>query len=264
MVLRVGVVLLVLLLITLVPLRTGGGGEPHGSPPRLAAGLLDPHVGTVALAHDEQPTNNEDEDHEHDDEDEDDSDNEDDDGDNDNGDNDNGDNDNSDNDNGDNDNAIENRGASVVFSPAEAVPGVPPVTQASGTSTGGDSTIAFPDNRIVVTVFPLMPRGVTITARLIDPGTVPAAPGARVGDLIFALEAQDSAGRLAMLPAEVNLDIGYTERDAAGLDDRAVTLSWLDPATSQWKAAPKLVTNPAGNTVAASVTQLGTYVVSVP
>ena len=148
--------------------------------------------------------------------------------------------------------------------PSPAAPAAP-VTEATGTSTGGDSTIALPDNRIAVQVFPWMPEGVTLTVRLIDPVTVQAAPGTRVGDLIFVLEARDSSGAtLTMLPAEVNLSVTYVDRETGGLNDQSVTLSWLDPSGNQWTPAPKLVTDPAANVVAASVTQLGTYVVSIP
>jgi hypothetical protein len=41
-------------------------------------------------------------------------------------------------------------------------------------------------------------------------------------------------------------------------------LSRLDPATNQWQPTPQLVREPDSNDVAASVTQLGTYVVSAP
>ena len=114
-------------------------------------------------------------------------------------------------------------------------------------------------------VFPWMPAGVTITIRLVDPTPPPPPPGTLVGNLIFRLEAQDASGTpLTALPAEVNLSVRYTDQDVAGLNKQQATLSWLDPADTRWKPAPKLATDPSTNYVAASVTALGTYALSVP
>ena len=271
--LRIVVVVTVLALILLAQVQAAQVSPPREGGSVTAAHLLDGHFNSVAVADN-------------------------DDGDNDDADNDDGDNDDADNDDGDNDDAdnsssvtsdpnedvvIENVSPDAAPTPAAAAapspgpaaspaasapapaPAGPTVTEATGTSTGGDVTIALPNNHVAVQIFPWMPAGITLTVRLIDPVTAPAAPGTRVGDLVFVLEARDSAGApLTMLPAEVNLDVSYTDEDAAGLDDQTVTLSWLDPADSQWKTAPKLLTNPVANTVAASVTQLGTYVVSIP
>jgi hypothetical protein len=110
-----------------------------------------------------------------------------------------------------------------------------------------------------------MPAGIVLTIRLIDPVTVPAAPGTRVGDLVFVFEARDSSGAaLTTLPAEVNLGVVYTDRDTGGLDDQTVTFSWLDPVSNQWITAPKIIADPASNVLTASVMDLGTYVVSIP
>jgi len=151
--------------------------------------------------------------------------------------------------------------------PASASPTAPAgsETQASGTSTGGDSTIALSGDRVVVQVFPSMPAGLTITIRLVDPAPVPPPPGTRAGNLIFRIEAQDASGTpLTALPAEVNLAVRYADQDVAGLNEQRATLSWLDPADTRWKPAPKLATDPSTNYVAASVTALGTYALSVP
>ncbi len=75
---------------------------------------------------------------------------------------------------------------------------------------------------------------------------------------------QNPAMYLYEIPAEVNVDIAYTDQETGFLNDQAVTLSRLDPATSQWTTAPKLVTNPEANALAASIMELGTYVVSIP
>ena len=146
-----------------------------------------------------------------------------------------------------------------------APPPAPSATEASGTTAGADATIALPNNHVAVQVFPSMPAGIVLTIRLIDPVTVPAAPGTRVGDLVFVFEARDGTGApLTTLPAEVNLGVVYTDRDTGGLDDQTVTLSWLDPVSNQWITAPKILSDPASNVLTASVMDLGTYVVSIP
>jgi hypothetical protein len=98
--------------------------------------------------------------------------------------------------------------------------------------------------------------------RLVDPSTLPTPPCAVVGDLLFEIVAHDDAGaELAQLPAEVNLSARYTNQQLSGLNRQDVTLAWLDAAAGQWRTAPKLVTSPATNYVAASVTALGAYAV---
>jgi hypothetical protein len=152
--------------------------------------------------------------------------------------------------------------ASASASPSAAVGSE---TQASGTSTGGDSTIALAGDRVVVQMFPWMPTGVAITIRLVDSATAPSPPGTRAGNLIFRIEAQDASGaRLTTLPAEVHLGVRYADQDVAGLNKQNATLLWLDPADTQWKPATKLAADPSTNYLAASVTALGTYAVSVP
>ena len=140
----------------------------------------------------------------------------------------------------------------------------PSPTEASGTTTGGDTRIALPGDHVLVQAFPWMPRGITITVRLLDPTTVPVLPGTRVGDLVFQMAARDATGTLlAELPAEVNLSATYGDQDIAGRNEQGVALVWLDPADNQWKAAPKPATDPAANYVSASVTRLGSYAVTV-
>jgi hypothetical protein len=138
-----------------------------------------------------------------------------------------------------------------------------PLQQASGTSNGGDTTVATPGERVSIQMFSWMPAGVELTIRPIDPNTVTTAPGARAGDLVFAIEAKDASGtQLTALPAEVNLAIRYADDTVSGLNEGNLALSRLDPATNQWQSAPKLVRETDSNYLAASVTQLGTYVVS--
>jgi hypothetical protein len=140
-----------------------------------------------------------------------------------------------------------------------------PLTAVNGTSTGADSIVATPGERVAVRMFPWLPAGIQVTIRPVDASTVPAAPGTRAGDLTFAVEAKDASGTtLTALPAEVNLAIRYADSTVSGLKESDLTLSRLDPSNNQWQAAPKLVREPDSNYIAASITQLGTYTVSAP
>jgi hypothetical protein len=204
---------------------------------------------------DDDDDDDDDGDNDDDDDDEGDNDDDDDDGD-DEGDNDDdeGDND-DDDDDGDNAGVVEDPGPTFDTS----------VTQASGITTGGDSSIALPGDRVAIRSFPWVPQGISVTLRLVDHAGVPVPPSRPVGALIFQVEAQDAAGSpLTVLPAEVNLSARYTNREAASLNKSQVALLWLDPATNRWVPAPKLVTEPAFNYVASSTTNLGTYCVCVP
>ena len=148
-------------------------------------------------------------------------------------------------DNGDNSSNSNDNGGDNASSPpppaSAAAPGAAPAavplpgpapstTEASGTSTGGDTRIALPGDRIVVQIFPWMPQGITVTVRLADPTTVQAPPGSRVGDLVFRLEARGPGGEtLTTLPAEVNLSATYTDSEVAGLNEPGVTLfGWTE------------------------------------
>jgi len=140
-----------------------------------------------------------------------------------------------------------------------------PLNVASGTSNGGDTIVATAGERVAIHIFPWMPSGVQVTIRPVDANSVSAAPGKRAGDLAFAVDALDASGtQLSSLPAEVNLAIRYADTTVSGLNEGNLTLSRLDPSTNQWQVSPKLVRAPESNYMAASITALGTYVVSAP
>ena len=145
------------------------------------------------------------------------------------------------------------------------VPTAVPTTQDQAMTTGGDLQIVLSGDRVVVQVFSTIPSGITLTLRLIDPATQPAVPGTLAGDLMFRIEARDQQGAvLSLLPAEVNLSIRYTDADVAGRDDAGVTLARLDPGDNRWQTASRLLVDPEGNFLAASITELGTYAVYLP
>jgi hypothetical protein len=120
------------------------------------------------------------------------------------------------------------------------------------------------NDRVTVRLFSTLPADLTVTLRMVDPLSYAATPGIRAGDLIFQIEAKDATGAaVTTLPAEANVTIRYTDMDVLGLTEANITLGKLDPATNQWTAAPNVVTDPASNFVAASITELGVYAVYV-
>jgi hypothetical protein len=140
-----------------------------------------------------------------------------------------------------------------------------PMTEVTGTSTGGDSTVSLIDERVVLRIFPWTPSGITFKMRFVDPATVSAPPGQRVGNMTFQIEAQDASGAaLTMLPAEVNLSARYADRDVAGASEQNVTLSRLSPTDNQWHAAPKITRAAENNYIAASIMEPGTYAINIP
>jgi len=118
---------------------------------------------------------------------------------------------------------------------------------------------------VAVQVFSTLPSGITLRIRMVDPLTLPATPGIRVGDLAFRIEATDSSGaQLTSLPAEVNLTVTYADRDVVGLNEAGVTIGRLDTADNTFKPVPKQVNDPATNFAGASISDLGAFSVYVP
>jgi hypothetical protein len=261
------------LIVILGPLVVGGN-RPFEAP-AVSADIIESGHKALVLAQDDNDNEEEDDNgNTEDDNDntEDDNDNVDDDNDNTEDDNDNlfDDNDNTEDDNDnvsdddDNGGFVESAPVSPASSGPATLPELPTV-EAAGTSTGGDSSIPLGVDRVVIRIFPWMPAGVTIKLRAVDPATVAAIPGNRVGNLVFRIDAQDATGRtLDALPAEVNLSVRYSDQEIRSLNESNVTLSRLSPLDNQWRPAPKLVPEASSNYIAASIVDLGVYAVHVP
>ena len=207
---------------------------------------------SVAFAQDDDDDDDDDDDEDDDDDDDDDDDEEDDDDDDDDDDGEDGD----------------NSDGGVASPAAPAPPQVAatlPDTEATGTSNGADVSITLAGERLIVRIFPGMPNGVTLSVRKAPPELLAPVPGTRAGDLAFLIQARDAAGTtLTALPAEINVSVRYNNRDVAGLNEQNLTLSRLNPATNQWQPAPKLIRDSATNYIAASVMDIGSYVVHAP
>src|SRR5215207_1727897 len=161
---------------------------------------------------------------------------------NDNGDNNNG-NANNNNDNSNNNN--DNGDFVVPASPRSSAPAAAPVCS----TPGQEMTFTSGDGRVQVKVFSSLSQSVKFSIRLpIDAASVPPAPAQVVGSLLFQLMAESCDGSpIAVLPAEVNLGVHYTDADAAGLNEQNFTLARLDTGANQWRDAAKQATDPPSN-----------------
>lgn len=155
--------------------------------------------------------------------------------------------------------------AASMTTPATTPAASLPLSEVTGTSTGGDGTVALVDERVVLRIFPWMPSGITFKLRFVDPSTVSGAPGKRVGSMVFRIDAQDASGNpLDLLPAEVNVSARYAERDVSASSEQNITLSRLNPVDNQWVVAPKLTRAVENNYVAASIVEPGVYAILMP
>jgi hypothetical protein len=127
---------------------------------------------------------------------------------------------------------------------------------------GQETVIGLPGSRVALRLFPTLARDLTVTIRLVDARTLPPPPGPPVGPLAFELRAQLPDGaEIPTLPAEAHLSAIYTDGEATGLDKRRLALARLDPSTGQWQTAPKPAADPANNYVAATIVELGTFII---
>jgi hypothetical protein len=126
-------------------------------------------------------------------------------------------------------------------------------------AAGRETAIAQSGDRVVVRVFPSLNREVTVTIRNLDPSSLPDSPGTPLSGFAFKVDVDDHGTPLATLPAEVRLSAVYTDAELGKLDEQKLVLAWLDPASGQWKEAPKMAADPRNNYISASITQTGTY-----
>ena len=136
----------------------------------------------------------------------------------------------------------------------------------SGGKPGQEHVFASDDGKIAVRVFANMSQSIRVTInKKVDTSALPAVPGQQVDNLIFRITAEDCAGgSLQSLPAESNLGIHYADGDVKSLNEASFKLSFLDTGSNQWRTVQKQANDPASNFVSATITDLGTYVVTQP
>ena len=142
----------------------------------------------------------------------------------------------------------------------------PPFPEVRGTSTGQDADLTLPGNgRVALHISPAMPAGDAFDLRIVDAGTLPSPPRARVDDLAFRLDVVDPSGAtVSVLPAGARLRVTYADGDVAGRSEQGITLSWLDPSSGQWSTVSSAIVDPVANVVEAAVVNAGSYVVTAP
>ena len=267
--LRAFLIALTVLAMAIAPMlvaRTTGPDSARSSPAYAAAAA-------APLQQDDDGDNDDDDDDDGDDDDDDDGDNDDNDGD-DGDDNDNDADDGDDDDDGDDndndgdgdddgDDDDDDDGGVVGPAPAQSAAPAPAAATAAACSTPGqEMSFQTADGRITVRVFGTMSQSIQFSIRFpIDPASVPPAPGPMVDTLLFQLIAETCDGSpLAVLPAEVNLGVRYTDAEAAGLNEANFTLSRLDTSANQWRQVQKQAADPPNNYTSATITEMGFYV----
>lgn len=167
--------------------------------------------------------------------------------------------DNEDNDNGGDDNGNDNY-EDVAPPPSSSAPAPAPAPACS--TPGQEMSFQTGDGRVTVRVFGTMSQSLKFSIRMpIDSASVPPAPGQVVGGLLFQLIAETCDGSpVAVLPAEVNLGVRYSDGDAAGLNEANFTLARLDTSANQWRTVQKQAADPPSNLTSATITEMGFYV----
>ena len=244
--LRILLVALTILVMAVTPMLVPTLGTDASSSSRAYAAVTG-----AAPAGDNDEDNKDDEDNDDDEDNSDDGDNHDDSGDNNNNDN-GGDN----NDDGD-DNDNHSDGGMVSPPPASAAPAAPACS-----TPGQEMAFVSGDGRVTVRVYGTMSQSVRFSIRQpIDPASVPPAPGPVVGGLLFQLIAESCGGSpIAVLPAEVNLGVSYTDADATGLNEANFMFSRLDTNANRWQAVTKQATDAPANFSSATIMDMGYYV----
>lgn len=146
--------------------------------------------------------------------------------------------------------------------PSSAAPAAPFCS-----TPGQEVVFASTNQRITVRVFPAMPTSVRVEMRpVFDLLAVPNPPGQLVGLLVYDIVAGacSDGGEVApirVLPAEVNLNVLYTDIEALGLDESRFVIAHLDFQTVAWTPVEMQSLNAAGNAIGATITETGYYAV---
>jgi hypothetical protein len=128
---------------------------------------------------------------------------------------------------------------------------------------GQDTVFTSYDGKVAIHVFASSPRPLRVVIyRVINVQTAPQPPGDLVGTLVYEIWASScDENALTDFPAEVNLGIRHTDREAAGLDESRFIIGRLDLTTGAWAPIEKRANDPPANHTSATIIKTGYYAV---
>jgi hypothetical protein len=128
---------------------------------------------------------------------------------------------------------------------------------------GSDVTFPSRDGKVLVRVFPNTPSPVRIEILpVVDFLSTPLPPGQLVGLLAYEIRASHcDPSPLVQLPAEMNLQIRYTDLEATGLDESKFVIGHLNIQDGTWSPVEKRANDAASNVVTATISETGFYMV---
>jgi hypothetical protein len=128
---------------------------------------------------------------------------------------------------------------------------------------GSDVTYTSRDGKVVVRVFPNTPSPVRVEILpVIDFLSAPLPPGQLVGLLAYEIRASHcDQTPLVQLPAEMNVQIHYSDLEATGLDESKFVIGHLNMQEGTWYPVEKRANDAASNVVTATISETGFYMV---
>jgi hypothetical protein len=128
---------------------------------------------------------------------------------------------------------------------------------------GSDVTFTSRDGKVMVRVFPNTPSPVRVEILpVVDFLSAPLPPGQLVGLLAYEIRASHcDQSPLVQLPAEMNVQIHYSELEATGLDESKFVIGHLNMQEGKWYPVEKRANDAASNVVTATISETGFYMV---
>lgn len=128
---------------------------------------------------------------------------------------------------------------------------------------GSDVTFTSRDGKVMVRVFPNTPSPVRVEILpVVDFLSAPLPPGQLVGLLAYEIRASRcDQTPLVQLPAEMNVQIHYSELEATGLDESKFVIGHLNMQEGKWYPMEKRANDAASNVVTATISETGFYMV---
>jgi hypothetical protein len=140
-------------------------------------------------------------------------------------------------------------------------PTVPP--QPTCSTPGQDTVFTWGGGRVAVRVFGSTPQPLRVQAYLVEnPYDAPQPPGTPVYTLMYEIRASScDTATVGELPADMNLEIRYTDRETEGLDKRRLQIGRFDLSTATWGPVEQQANDPTANVIVATIPTNGFYLV---